>query len=75
MKSKVVQQYVGLDVHKESIQVAAMDKDGRVLRNAKISKVPRTGPPLICILFCSCIACIRLFSTVLDCIIFARRLY
>ncbi len=37
MKSKAVQQYVGLDVHKKSIQVAVMDKDGKVLGNTKIS--------------------------------------
>jgi len=30
------QQYVGLDVHKNTIQVAVMDQDGRVLRNTKI---------------------------------------
>ncbi len=34
---KAVQQYVGLDVHKESIQVAMIDKDGKVLSNTKIS--------------------------------------
>ncbi len=37
VKSKAEQQYVGLDVHKESIQVAVMDKDGKVLGNTKIS--------------------------------------
>ena len=37
VKSKAVQQYVGLDVHKESIQVAVMDEDGKVLSNTKIS--------------------------------------
>ncbi len=42
VKSKAVQrqqqqQYVGLDVHKESIQVAVMDKNRKVLRNTKIS--------------------------------------
>ena len=37
MKSKAVQQYVGLDVHKKSIRVAVMDKDGKILRNTKIS--------------------------------------
>jgi len=30
------QQYVGLDVHKNTIQVAVMDQDGKVLRNTKI---------------------------------------
>ena len=34
---KAVQQYVGLDVHKESIQVAVRDKDGKVLSNTRIS--------------------------------------
>ena len=38
MKSKAVQrQYVGLGVHKESVQVAVMDKKGRVLNNARVS--------------------------------------
>ncbi len=37
MKSKGVQQYVCPDVNKESIQVAVINKDGRVLRNARIS--------------------------------------
>ncbi len=36
MKKAVQQQYVGLDVHKESIQIAVMDKDGKVLSNTRI---------------------------------------
>ncbi len=41
VKSKAVQQqqqqYVGLNVHKKSIQVAVMNKNRRILRNTKIS--------------------------------------
>jgi len=35
-RSPAKQQYVGLDVHKNTIQVAVMDQDGKVLRNTKI---------------------------------------
>jgi len=35
-RASAKQQYVGLDVHKNTIQVAVLDQDGKVLQNTKI---------------------------------------
>ena len=40
-KNMMMMRYVGMDLHKNYLQIAVVDEKGKLIKNSKISQVPQ----------------------------------